>query len=143
MKDKPAAPDFELLDVGLLTGEDGETVIHCAEDREVIELTDGTVVTLALVFRLGRDTDGLAYTETRLRDDGLATSPSVTHLGGFRAGGPYEVRLPPEHLPSGPAACCTYEVHGAFTDRRHRTLATVGRRYRIAHSPGHEGLRAA
>ncbi|MEU5811705.1 hypothetical protein [Streptomyces sp. NPDC047718] len=128
--------DFQLVDMALLTeheGCSGRPGSAHPERSDPVELPEGALVTLCLVFRLGRDVDGLAYTETRVRD-GTVEAAQETQLGGFRAGGPYEIHLQPERLPVGHAAAGTYEVHGVFTDRHRRPLASAYRRYRIAES---------
>ncbi|MEU2392710.1 hypothetical protein [Streptomyces sp. NPDC007369] len=126
--------DFQLVDMALLTDDEactGGSDSPRPQRSEPVELPEGALVTLCLVFRLGRDVDGLAYTETRVRD-GTVEAAHETQLGSFRAGGPYEIHLQPERLPMGHAAFGTYEVHGVFTDRHRRPLASAYRRYRIA-----------
>ncbi|MFD0267987.1 hypothetical protein ACFVGY_15610 [Streptomyces sp. NPDC127106] len=132
MDDSRATTDFQLVEMALLTEGAGCTGGTPGPERpDPVELPEGAWVTLCLVFRLGRDVDGLTYTETRVRD-GTVEEAHETPLGGFRAGGPYEIHLQPERLPMGHAAFGTYEVHGVFTDRRRRPLARTCRRYRIA-----------
>ncbi|CAL9344143.1 hypothetical protein SUDANB120_00327 [Streptomyces sp. enrichment culture] len=134
MNGRPGAADFELVDMVLLQEEGASVRIRVAQHSDTLEpldLPEGGVVTLSLVFRLGRDVDGLTYTEVRSRE-GVPGLPCETHLGSFRAGGPYEIRLRPERLPSGHASCGAYEVRGTFTDRRGRLLASAYRRYRVS-----------
>ncbi|MFD0722873.1 hypothetical protein [Streptomyces globosus] len=131
MNGRPGAADFELVDMVLLQEEGRPVRIRPAQQSDTLDLPEGGVVTLSLVFRLGRDVDGLTYTEVRVRE-GVPGLPCETHLGSFRAGGPYEIRLRPERLPSGHASCGAYEVRGTFTDRRGRLLASAYRRYRVS-----------
>ncbi|MFD7628815.1 hypothetical protein ACFV7Q_22745 [Streptomyces sp. NPDC059851] len=133
MDEPRTTTDFQLVDMALLTeGTDCQNK-PAAERSDPVELPEGALVTLCLVFRLGRDVDGLAYTETRVRD-GTVEAAQETQLGSFRAGGPYEIHLQPERLPVGHASSGTYEVHGVFTDRHRRPLASAYRRYRITHA---------
>ncbi|MBD0708270.1 hypothetical protein BU197_07615 [Streptomyces sp. CBMA291] len=73
-----------------------------AEGGGPLVLPEGTVVSVGLTFRLGREIDGLAFEEVRARN-GTVLSTARTVLGGFRPGGSYEVRLPTERLPMGQA----------------------------------------
>ncbi|NXY94716.1 hypothetical protein HYE82_09990 [Streptomyces sp. BR123] len=126
---------FQLVNMALLTeGQECTGTGPRPERPDPVELPEGALVTLCLVFRLGRDVDGLTYTETRVRD-GTVEAAQETQLGGFRAGGPYEIHLQPERLPMGHAAFGIYEVHGVFTDRHRRPLASAYRRYRITQAP--------
>ncbi|MFF5923784.1 hypothetical protein ACFY8C_36500 [Streptomyces flavochromogenes] len=79
------------------------------------ELPEGAVVSIALTFRLGADTDGLVFETVRV---GQGEEPVARRaaLGGFRAGGPYEIRLPPERLPLGRAHCGTYDMTARLSD---------------------------
>ncbi|MFK0257121.1 hypothetical protein [Streptomyces sp. NPDC090445] len=135
MDDSRSTTDFHLVDMALhAEGEGCPGTGPRPERSDPVELPEGALVTLCIVFRLGRDVDGLAYTETRVRD-GTVEAAQETQLGGFRAGGPYEIHLQPERLPMGHAAIGAYEVHGVFTDRHRRPLASAYRRYRIVPAP--------
>ncbi|MFJ7070257.1 hypothetical protein [Streptomyces sp. NPDC101115] len=128
---------FELLDVSLYTEELGRLAVprnDRPEEAEPIALPEGTVVSVGLTFRLGREIDGLAFEES-LAMDGKVLTTTRTVLGGFRTGGPYEIRLPPERLPVGRAHCGVYTVTGRFTDGEGRGLADERYRMRLEHRP--------
>ncbi|MEU6866164.1 hypothetical protein ABZ924_23380 [Streptomyces sp. NPDC046876] len=134
----PGTP-FRLVRIALLSEEFGEmdVPLEAPADGTVpdpFDLPHGAVVTLALVFRTAVDIDGLAYTETRVRD-GAVLSTVRTALGGYRAGGPYEIRMPPERLPNGRSVGNTYEVTGTFSDASGHELATERHRFRLC-EPG-------
>ncbi|GAA3387578.1 hypothetical protein GCM10017752_04240 [Streptomyces roseoviridis] len=131
--------DFELLDVSLYTEELGRLEVPLREDGpggdpEPLTLPEGAVVSVGLTFRLGREIDGVAFEDSRFRD-GAVLGSTRTVLGGFRAGGPYEVRLPAERLPVGRAHCGIYEVTGRFTDGGGQELALERHRVRVVHQP--------
>ncbi|MFF5449451.1 hypothetical protein [Streptomyces sp. NPDC012888] len=129
------AGGFELLDVALVSDEIGRlTVPLDGREQGPFELPEGAVVSVALTFRLGRDIDGLVFTDTRLRD-GYVVSATQIPLGSYRAGGPYEVQLSAERLPVGRHECATYEVTGSFSDALRRVLCTESHRFRIVHQP--------
>ncbi|MGW0122048.1 hypothetical protein [Streptomyces sp. NPDC003327] len=136
--------DFTLLDVSLYTDELGRLAVPLARLRgggaepPTLDLPEGAVLGVGLRFRLGRDVDGLAFEETRTRAwalsvEGESLSATRTVLGGFRAGGPYELRLPPERLPVGREGCAVYEVTGRFTDGEGHELARERHRFRVVH----------
>lgn len=130
---------FRLVGIALLSEEFGrmEVPLEAPSDGTVpdpFDLPHGAVVTLALSFRTAVDVDGLVYTETRVRD-GAVLSTIRTALGGYRAGGPYEIRMPPERLPNGRAAGNTYEVTGTFSDAAGHVLAAERHRFRLC-EPG-------
>ncbi|MEU6932919.1 hypothetical protein [Streptomyces sp. NPDC046374] len=131
---------FELVDFSLHAEELGrlEVDLPGGADRMPLPLPEGAVVTVGITFRLGRDIDGLAFEETRTMD-GTVLSTARTVLGGFRTGGPYEVRLPPERLPVGRAHCGVYEVTCRFTDGDGRELAALHHRMRLVHQTAASG----
>ncbi|WP_137990788.1 hypothetical protein [Streptomyces vilmorinianum] len=124
---------FELMGVALVSDELGRVAVPLdTGGREVVDLPEGAVVSVALTFRVGEEVDGLAFEEERWRAGHLvATTRSA--LGGFRPGGPYEIELPAERLPVGRASCGTYDVRGRFTDAEDRELARESHRLRIVH----------
>ncbi|MFE7547902.1 rho GDP-dissociation inhibitor [Streptomyces gardneri] len=125
---------FGLVNLALASDEWGTRVVPVDTRRRVpVELAEGAVVALALTFRVDEAVDGLAFEETR-RFDGGVVGTTRTVLGGFRAGGPYEVRLPPERLPIGRASHGTYEVTGRFVDGAGREHAREVHRFRIVPS---------
>lgn len=129
--------DFELVDVSLHTEELGTFVVPLLghEETEPVELPEGAVVSVGLTFRLGRPIDTVVFEDTRERD-GAMLGNTRTVLGGFRPGGPYEVRLPPERLPVGRAHCGVYVVTGRFSDGDDdRELAVERHRIRVTHQP--------
>ncbi|MEU9700437.1 hypothetical protein [Streptomyces sp. NPDC047981] len=123
---------FELMNVALVSDEFGRvTVDQGAPGQDVVELPEGTVVGVALTFRTGEEVDGLTFVAERSREGRtIATARNV--LGGFRAGGPYELQLPVERLPVG-RGCGTYEVTGRFLDAEGHELARESHRFRIVH----------
>ncbi|MEU7028413.1 hypothetical protein AB0A60_17180 [Streptomyces sp. NPDC046275] len=127
---------FELVDLSLHTEELGRFRVPLREGTASapVTLPEGTVINVGLTFRLGREIDGLTLEETRVRD-GTVVSTARTVLGGFRTGGPYEVRLPAERLPVGRAHCGEYEVTSRFTDGTGRELVTLRHRLRLVHQP--------
>ncbi|WP_369147766.1 hypothetical protein [Streptomyces sp. R44] len=124
---------FELLEVALAPDERGarEPSPDLRAAGEV-ELPEGATVSLALTFRLAEGVEGLVFEETR-RYAGEVIGTQRTALGGFRAGGPYEIHLPPERLPVGRANCGTYEAEGRFLDAEGRVLAREDHRFRLVH----------
>ncbi|MEW2413159.1 hypothetical protein AB0953_05485 [Streptomyces sp. NPDC046866] len=129
---------FRLVGVALLSEEFGrlDVPLEAPADGTVpdpFDLPHGAVVTLALTFRSAVDVDGLVYTETRVHR-GQVLSTTRTALGGFRAGGPYEIRMPPERLPNGRAVGNTYEVTGTFSDAAGHELARERHRFRLCAS---------
>ncbi|MFG2331643.1 hypothetical protein ACGFMM_18655 [Streptomyces sp. NPDC048604] len=128
--------DFELIDVSLVS--DGFERLHLplGEERgEPVALPAGAVVSVVLAFRTEAEIDGLKFDETRYSDDGNRIAACTHTLGGFRAGGPYEVRLPPERLPVGPASGGRYDATGRFVDGDGRELARETHSFRIVPQP--------
>ncbi|MFI8966458.1 hypothetical protein ACIGO8_30595 [Streptomyces sp. NPDC053493] len=128
--------DFELVDVSLYSDELGrvEVPLRDPAGAEPLDVPEGAVVSVGLTFRLGREIDGLVFEDTRSKDD-VVLAATRTVLGGFRPGGPYEVRLPPERLPVGRAHCGVYDVAGRFTDGDGRELAVEHHRLSLTHQP--------
>ncbi|MFJ5547606.1 hypothetical protein [Streptomyces sp. NPDC093225] len=130
------ATDFELLDISVIP--EGLDRIRIALGpgpvRTPVELPEGVVITVALTFRLGTDVDGLTFTDTRSCEGRVAAS-TQTPLGGFRAGGPYEIHLRPERLPKSRTGDVTYDVTGVFTDGSGQVLASEYHGFRIVHQP--------
>ncbi|MFF0752675.1 hypothetical protein [Streptomyces sp. NPDC004267] len=136
--------DFELLDVSLYAeglGRLGVPLRGTAE-TEPLEVPEGTVISVGITFRLGRDIDTVIFEDVRERG-GELLGTTRTVLGGFRAGGPYEVRLPPERLPVGRAHCGVYEMTGHFTDGEGRRLAVEHHWMRLTHQSAAPRPRAA
>ncbi|WP_418955557.1 hypothetical protein [Streptomyces tritici] len=127
--------DFDLMDVTLVSEDFGRLDVPLRGDkREPVALPAGAVVAVVLSFRTDTEIDGLKFEETRSREGRRLTA--LTHmLGGFRAGGPYEVRLPAERLPVGPASWGTYEATGRFLDGDGRELAQETHSFRIEPPP--------
>ncbi|MFB7512626.1 hypothetical protein [Streptomyces sp. NPDC056144] len=122
---------FELVHVVLAANGGSTHVVPLdAPDHDPVDLPEGAVVSVTLVFRVMEDLDGLAF-ETSRRADGGVVAESRTTLGGYRAGGPYEVVLPAERLPVGHASLGTYEVTGRFVDGDGREHARELHRFRI------------
>ncbi|WP_318211807.1 MULTISPECIES: hypothetical protein [unclassified Streptomyces] len=132
---RPATEAVELMELSLVSDDLGTfTVPLDGPGTEVpYELPEGTVVSTALTFRLGADTDGLVFETIRIRAGEAPVTRRIA-LGSFRTGGPYEIRLPPERLPLGRTHCGTYEVTARLSDAdglehaRVRHLFTIVRR---------------
>ncbi|MFD5328486.1 hypothetical protein [Streptomyces sp. NPDC127092] len=141
---------FELLDLSLHTEELGRLEVPRSDrpgEAEPIVVPEGTVISVGLTFRLDQEVDGLAFEESLVME-GKVLATTRTVLGGFRTGGPYEVRLPPERLPVGRAHCGVYTVTGRFTDGDGRDLGEESYRMRLEHRPApkpgpHPGSRPA
>ncbi|MFF1512211.1 hypothetical protein [Streptomyces sp. NPDC058326] len=129
-------PDFELLDISLYTEEPDRRVVslRAGDAPETPEIPEGAVLSVGLTFRLGREIEGVAFEDSRVRE-GTVLATVRTVLGGFRTGGPYEVRLPQERLPVGRAHRGVYELTGRFTAGDGRELAVVHRRIRVVCQP--------
>ncbi|WP_159041666.1 hypothetical protein [Streptomyces aureus] len=107
----------ELMELAVVSDELGTfTVPLEGPDADVPhELPEGAVVSIALTFRLGADTNGLVFETVRV-GEGEEPVARRAALGSFRAGGPYEIRLPPERLPLGRAHCGMYDVTARMSD---------------------------
>ncbi|MFH9725102.1 hypothetical protein ACH4M4_19355 [Streptomyces sp. NPDC017254] len=129
-----AEPTVELMALTLVSGELGTFTVPLEGPGGDIpyELPGGSVVSIALTFRLGADTDGLIFETIRV---GEGEDPVGTRsaLGSFRAGGPYEIRLPPERLPLGRAHCGTYDVTARISDAAGVEHARVKHRFTLVH----------
>ncbi|MBW5481469.1 rho GDP-dissociation inhibitor [Streptomyces bambusae] len=128
---------FELLGVHLDSESFDRLSVPLDDPAHVpFALPEGASFTVSLEFRLTSPVDGLVYVDSRTIDE--CTLPAeTTPLGSFRAGGPYEVVLPPEKLPSGRHARGTYTVTGTFLDGDGRTLTQETHRFRVAHQDRH------
>ncbi|MFC4611424.1 hypothetical protein ACFO9E_27060 [Streptomyces maoxianensis] len=78
-------------------------------------LKEGAEVRITLAFRLAQAVERLKFTVVRKRHGAMIGTTEVM-LGSYRPGGPYEVVLPPERLPTGRLARDTYQVTGTFTN---------------------------
>ncbi|MET9677678.1 hypothetical protein ABZY68_31980 [Streptomyces sp. NPDC006482] len=126
---------LELLDVAVASDAwDMRTLSLDTQGGEPVVLREGAVISVVLSFRVKGAVDGLTLEETR-RYEGNVVGTTRTALGGFRTGGPYELRLPPERMPQGRTNWGTYEVTGRFIDPDGRELATEFHRFRIAPGP--------
>ncbi|MFF0558130.1 hypothetical protein [Streptomyces sp. NPDC004266] len=133
---------FELTRVSLAQEEQGTAALSLDGDGDPVEVPEGGTMSVALAFRVGEAVDGLVFEETR-RYAGRVIGTTRTALGGYRAGGPYEVHLPPERLPVGRANCGVYEVTGRFTDSTGRVLGREQHRFRLVHQPVRRSGRSA
>ncbi|MGW4051398.1 hypothetical protein ACWENA_11250 [Streptomyces sp. NPDC004779] len=136
----PRGPDsgLLLLDVSLHTEERGRLPVPLgggAVEAVPPALAEGTVVSVGLTFRLGREVDALTFEEVCARD-GRVLETTRTLLGGFRRGGPYEVWLPPRRMPVGRAHCGLYRITGRLTDGDGRELAREDHHVRLVHVTG-------
>ncbi|MCB5179791.1 rho GDP-dissociation inhibitor [Streptomyces antimicrobicus] len=124
---------FELLDVHLESESFGRVAVPLDDlPGAPFALPEGALFTVSLTFRLAADVDGLCYVDSR-EVDGCSFPAVSTSLGSFRAGGPYEVVLPPEKLPAGRHSHGTYTVTGTFMDGDGEILAREAFRYRLTH----------
>lgn len=128
--------DFELLDISLYAAEPEplHVPLRGGDPPETPVLPEGAVLSIGLTFRLGREIDSLVFEDIRARE-GKVLAATRTVLGGFRTGGPYEVRLSPERLPVGRAHRGIYELTGRFTDGEGRELVVARHRLRIVRQP--------
>ncbi|MFI6417282.1 hypothetical protein ACIBG6_07695 [Streptomyces sp. NPDC050842] len=126
---------FELLDVALASdGWGTRTVSLDTRGGKPVALPEGAVISVAFTFQVKGGVDGLTLEETR-RYGGQVIGTTRTALGGFRTGGPYELRLPPERMPVARANCGTYEVTGRFIAPDGHELARESHRFRIVPPP--------
>ncbi|MFF6776971.1 hypothetical protein ACFY8W_25950 [Streptomyces sp. NPDC012637] len=127
---------FELLDVTLVSDEFDRLALPLDPDpdREPVDLPEGAVVSVSLSFRVGEELRGLTFEEERGRY-GVVVAATRHVLGGFRAGGPYELQLPAVRMPVGRANCGAYVATGRFTDAEGRELARESHTFRIVHRP--------
>ncbi|MFH8576933.1 hypothetical protein [Streptomyces zaomyceticus] len=133
-----AARAVELMELTLVSDELGTFTVPLEGPGDDIphELPEGAVVSLTMTFRLGVDTDGLIFETLRVRE-GEDPVARRSALGSFRAGGPYEIRLPPERLPLGRAHCGTYDVTARMSDAAGIEHARVRHRFTLVHrTPG-------
>ncbi|MCB8907011.1 MULTISPECIES: hypothetical protein [unclassified Streptomyces] len=129
-----AARTVELMELTLVSDELGKFTVPLEDPGDDIpyELPEGAVVSIALTFRLGADTDGLIFETIRVRE-GEDPVARRSALGSFRAGGPYEIRLPPERLPLGRTHCGTYDVTARMSDAAGIEHARVKHRFTLVH----------
>ncbi|MFD5428218.1 hypothetical protein [Streptomyces sp. NPDC127084] len=127
--------DFELLAVTIqVEGRPDVPVPLAVGDRDDdtagrtpepvrITLKEGAEFRLRLEFRVPTrdDVEGLKFIDERTRQ-GVVVVHTETHLGDYRQGGPYEIVLPPVHLPTGHLARDFYECAGTFVDAAGREL---------------------
>lgn len=79
-------------------------------------LKEGMEFRAVVSFRVdGPSVSGLRVVDVRTRAGAELGSREVV-LGDFRNGGPYELALPPERVPSGPRARGLYDVYAALID---------------------------
>ncbi|WP_345043885.1 hypothetical protein [Streptomyces sannanensis] len=133
-------PQFELLSVSLHAEGHVEMAVRLPVPGEAesapqtapFVLKEGAEIRVTLIFRIGkRPVEGLKFVEERKRHgSGIATSEVL--LGSYRPGGPYEVVLPAEHLPTGHLARDTYQVTGTFVDTDGHVLGRETHSFEIA-----------
>ncbi|WP_351227364.1 hypothetical protein [Streptomyces sp. NPDC002133] len=85
---------------------------------------------LAFTVRSKHDIEGLRYIDERSRQ-GVTMTHRETLLGDYRSGGPYEIVLPAEHLPTGHLARDVYEVTGTFVDKEGKELGRETHHFEI------------
>lgn len=73
---------------------------------------------------------GLKVVEVRRRDGSEVGGREVT-LGDFRRGGPYELALPPERIPTGPRARGVYAVEAVLVDAAGQALDRSDYRFEV------------
>ncbi|MFH8255338.1 hypothetical protein ACH4MA_13005 [Streptomyces roseolus] len=136
---------LRLLDVSLHTEEQGRHAVALgarAEEPGPLRVPEGAVVSVGLTFLVDHAIDGLTFEERRTGDDHLPVT-TRTALGGFRRGGPYEVRLPPRRMPVGRAHCGLYRVTGRLTDGEGHELARADHELLLVHLTGAPEARTA
>ncbi|MET7758114.1 hypothetical protein ABZT27_25935 [Streptomyces sp. NPDC005389] len=130
----PVTTAVELLGLALVSDELGTFTVPLEGAGADIpyELPEGAVVSVALTFRLAADTDGLLFETVRVGEGEEPVARRIA-LGSFRAGGPYEIRLPPERLPLGRAHRGTYDVTARMSDAAGTEHARVEHRFTLVH----------
>ncbi|MFG2899947.1 hypothetical protein ACGFZH_23065 [Streptomyces zaomyceticus] len=130
------ARTVELTELTLVSDERGTFTVPLEGPGDAIphELPEGAVVSLVMTFRLGADADGLVF-ETLRVGEGKDPVARRNLLGSFRAGGPYEIRLPPERLPLGRAHCGPYDVTARLSDAAGVEHARVRYRFSLGRAP--------
>ncbi|MDQ0938313.1 hypothetical protein [Streptomyces sp. V1I1] len=122
--DAPAAPPASVLLLGLTlqVGYEETAIPLLPADRQagVPVLKEGTECRTDLKFSVAGDAvQGLKVVDVRWKE-GTEVARREVFLGDFRVGGPYEVALPPERMPSGSVAQGLYEVRTTLIDvQRH------------------------
>ncbi|GGT13063.1 hypothetical protein [Streptomyces purpureus] len=85
-------------------------------------LKEGVECRVVIRFEVtGPSVTGLRVLDVR-EMEGAEISRREVHLGDFRQGGPYELALPPERIPSGRRAQGRYDVHASLLDADDRVL---------------------
>ncbi|MEV4949022.1 hypothetical protein [Streptomyces sp. NPDC053755] len=101
---------------------------------EPFTVKEGTECRAVVRFRVeGASVTGLRVRDVRSRSGSEPGAREVT-LGDFRRGGPYELALPPERVPSGPRARGPYEVYAELVDGDGRVLDRRDYRFEIRKS---------
>jgi hypothetical protein len=121
---------FELLSVTLYAEGHDDPLVPPLPGSPVV-LKEGAEIRIKLIFRIGRPVEGLKFVAGRERQGSVVGITEVT-LGCYRPGGPYEVVLPPERLPSGHLARDTYQLRGTFVDADRHVLGEESHSFRIA-----------
>ncbi|TQK49905.1 RHO protein GDP dissociation inhibitor [Streptomyces sp. SLBN-118] len=95
---------------------------HVHRPPAPVKLREGAECRAVLTFRVAGDAvDGLKVVHEWWKG-GTEVARREVLLGDFRVGGPYEVVLPAERLPSGPGARGLYEARARLIDDIHRIL---------------------
>lgn len=126
----------ELMELTLVSDELGTFTVPLegTDDAITHEVPEGTVISLAVTFRLGADTDGLVV-ETLRVGEGEDPVARRNVLGGYRAGGPYEIRLPSERLPLGRSHWGPYDVTARMSDAAGVEHARVSHHFTLVPRP--------
>ncbi|MBT2444065.1 hypothetical protein J7E93_29025 [Streptomyces sp. ISL-36] len=94
-------------------------------------LKEGTDCRAVVRFRVdGPSVTGLKIIDVRSMS-GVELGGREVLLGDFRRGGPYELALPPERVPSGPRARGLYDVYAALIDAEGRVLDRHDYRFEV------------
>ncbi|QGZ47523.1 hypothetical protein GPZ77_03165 [Streptomyces sp. QHH-9511] len=94
-------------------------------------LKEGTECRAVVRFRVdGPSVTGLKVIDVRSMS-GVEIGGREVMLGDFRRGGPYELALPPERVPSGPRARGIYDVYAALIDAEGRVLDRHDYRFEV------------
>ncbi|MFI9585412.1 hypothetical protein ACIHCQ_26950 [Streptomyces sp. NPDC052236] len=121
---------FELLSVSLHAEGHHDPLVALPLPGSPFALKEGAEIRVTLTFRLGKPVEGLKFVDVRERQ-GVVVATNEVMLGCYRPGGPYEVVLPPERLPSGHLARDTYQVKGTFVDADGHVLGYGNHCFRI------------
>ncbi|MFB7369571.1 hypothetical protein ACFC0D_06990 [Streptomyces sp. NPDC056222] len=98
---------------------------------EPFTVKEGAEFRAVVRFRVeGPSVTGLRVVDQRSKDGAELGGVDVV-LGNFRHGGPYDLELPPERVPSGPRARGVYDVSASLVDGDGRVLDRRDYRFEV------------